>query len=105
MNVNLQKLAGDILEASGVDPELLKEVQDGQGNQDTLEQYSTDLTRQAEEGKLDPVVGREEEISRIMQILSRRTKNNPCLIGEPGSRKDCDCGRFGAADCSGNSSG
>lgn len=87
LNVNLQKLAGDILEASGVDPELLKEVQDGQGNQDTLEQYSTDLTRQAEEGKLDPVVGREEEISRIMQILSRRTKNNPCLIGEPGVGK------------------
>lgn len=87
LNVNLQKVAGDILEASGVDPELLKEVQDGQGNLDTLEQYSTDLTRQAEEGKLDPVVGREEEISRIMQILSRRTKNNPCLVGEPGVGK------------------
>ena len=52
LNVNLQKLAGDILEASGVDPELLKEVQDGQGNQDTLEQYSTDLTRQAERRKV-----------------------------------------------------
>lgn len=87
LDVNLQKLAGDILEAAGIDPELLKELQDGQGNQDTLEQYSTDLTRRAEEGRLDPVVGREEEISRIMQILSRRTKNNPCLIGEPGVGK------------------
>ena len=52
-----------------------------------LEQFSRDLTRQAEEGRLDPVVGREAEIERIIQILSRRTKNNPCLIGEPGVGK------------------
>lgn len=87
LNVNLQKIAGDIMEATGADPELLKEMQDGNGTAEILEQYSTDLTRQAEEGKLDPVVGREEEIQRMMQILSRRTKNNPCLIGEPGVGK------------------
>ena len=53
----------------------------------TLNQYGTDLTKQASEGKLDPVIGRKEEIERVIQILSRRTKNNPCLIGEPGVGK------------------
>jgi len=53
----------------------------------TLEEYGTDLTAQAEEGKLDPVVGRKKEIERVIQILGRRTKNNPCLIGEPGVGK------------------
>lgn len=50
----------------------------------TLDQYSRDLTQLAAEGKLDPVVGRDKEITRLIQILSRRTKNNPCLVGEPG---------------------
>ena len=53
----------------------------------TLNQYGSDLTKQAEEGKLDPVIGRKEEIDRVIQILSRRSKNNPCLIGEPGVGK------------------
>ena len=53
----------------------------------TLNQYGSDLTKQAREGKLDPVIGRKEEIQRVIQILSRRTKNNPCLIGEPGVGK------------------
>ncbi|MBR3134089.1 MAG: ATP-dependent Clp protease ATP-binding subunit [Clostridia bacterium] len=53
----------------------------------TLNQYGNDLTKQAEEGKLDPVIGRKEEIQRVVEILSRRTKNNPCLIGEPGVGK------------------
>ena len=53
----------------------------------TLNQYGTDLTKQAIEGKLDPVIGRKNEIERVIQILSRRTKNNPCLIGEPGVGK------------------
>ena len=53
----------------------------------TLNQYGSDLTKQAKEGKLDPVIGRKEEIQRVIQILSRRTKNNPCLIGEPGVGK------------------
>ena len=53
----------------------------------TLNQYGVDLTKQAKEGKLDPVIGRKDEIQRVIQILSRRTKNNPCLIGEPGVGK------------------
>ena len=53
----------------------------------TLEEYGTNLTTQATEGKLDPVVGRKKEIERVTQILGRRTKNNPCLIGEPGVGK------------------
>lgn len=53
----------------------------------TLNQYGADLTKQAREGKLDPVIGRKDEIERVIQILSRRTKNNPCLIGEPGVGK------------------
>ena len=53
----------------------------------TLEKYATDLTKKAREGKIDPVIGREEEMQRVVQILSRRTKNNPCLIGEPGVGK------------------
>ena len=52
-----------------------------------LDNYSRDLTVLAREGKLDPVIGREAEIKRVIQILSRRTKNNPCLIGEPGVGK------------------
>ena len=54
---------------------------------DTLNKYGQDLVEKAKEGKLDPVIGREEEINRVIQILSRRTKNNPCLIGEPGVGK------------------
>lgn len=53
----------------------------------TLNQYGTDLTKQASDGKLDPVIGRKDEIDRVIQILSRRSKNNPCLIGEPGVGK------------------
>ena len=53
----------------------------------TLDQYGTDLTKNASDGKLDPVIGRDEEMQRVVQILSRRTKNNPCLIGEPGVGK------------------
>ena len=53
----------------------------------TLNQFGVDLTKKAEEGKLDPIIGRKEEIERVIQILSRRTKNNPCLVGEPGVGK------------------
>ncbi len=52
-----------------------------------LEQYSTDLTEKAAAGKLDPMIGREGEMERLMQVLCRRTKNNPCLIGDPGVGK------------------
>lgn len=54
---------------------------------ETLEQFGTDLTKMAQEGKLDPVIGRHEEIRRTLQILARRTKNNPVLIGEPVSER------------------
>lgn len=57
------------------------------GNLKNLEQFGTDLTALAEEGKFDPIIGRDKEIERVVQILSRRTKNNPCLIGEPGVGK------------------
>ena len=84
----------DILVAMGEDTNAYKEdFQNGKvRNKDrrttqTLNQYSRDLTQLAREGKLDPVIGREEEIKRVIQILSRRTKNNPCLIGEPGVGK------------------
>ena len=94
LNVNPQKLYSEIV----------KIIKDGeqitQGNErenskangsfnstPTLNQYGTDLTKKAREGKLDPVIGRKQEIERVIQILSRRTKNNPCLIGEPGVGK------------------
>merc|ERR1719375_2321778 len=62
-------------------------VAGGSNKTPTLEEYGTNLTKQAQEGKLDPVVGRANEIQRVTQILGRRTKNNPCLIGEPGVGK------------------
>jgi ATP-dependent Clp protease ATP-binding subunit ClpB len=61
--------------------------QDPEGTFDALEKYGKDLTKLAEEGKLDPVIGRDEELRRSIQILSRRTKNNPVLIGDPGVGK------------------
>ncbi|MDD6306205.1 MAG: ATP-dependent Clp protease ATP-binding subunit [Clostridiales bacterium] len=93
--VNTQKMYVDTLIAMGEDASLYKEdFQNGKpirkrDNEDTpvLDQYSRDLTQLAREGALDPVVGRQKEIDRVIQILSRRTKNNPCLIGEPGVGK------------------
>ena len=89
LNVNLGKVQEGILEVIGVNPrEYMEDTrEDKNGRNSVLAQYSTDLTAQAEEGKLDPVIGRESEIERLMQILSRRTKNNPCLVGEPGVGK------------------
>ena len=87
---NLQKIYLDIFETVGIDPKMYQEEYgpDGGRRRDgVLDQYGTDLTAEAEEGKLDPVIGREEEIGRLMQVLSRRTKNNPCLVGEPGVGK------------------
>ncbi|MCI6594992.1 MAG: ATP-dependent Clp protease ATP-binding subunit [Firmicutes bacterium] len=81
MGVNLQEHRQDL---TG-DPQ---QGQDGAvGGRNMLEMYSRDLTAQAESGAMDPVVGRETEMKRVIQILSRRTKNNPCLIGEPGVGK------------------
>ena len=90
LGVGLPKMVQDILRVIGIDP---KEYQqdfssdNGKKKEGVLEQYGTDLTARAEEGKLDPVIGRTDEINRLMQILSRRTKNNPCLVGEPGVGK------------------
>ena len=95
MGVNIQKLYAAVLGAMGYDNESIQEefqaakaMQNPGGSlTPALDQYSRDLTQMAAEGKLDPVVGREKEISRLIQILSLRTKNNPCLVGEPGVGK------------------
>ncbi len=94
LGVNVQKVYIDVLTAIGHDPNVAKSEYMANKNKSkqksstaTLDQYSRDLTQYARDGKLDPVIGREEEIQRVIQILSRRTKNNPCLIGEPGVGK------------------
>lgn len=88
LNVNMQKLYQDIMLAVGADiNEYMSDLQGEGRKKGVLEQFGTDLTEQAAEGKLDPVIGREQEIGRLMQILRRRTKNNPCLVGEPGVGK------------------
>ena len=95
LSVNIQKMYVDTLIAMGEDANLYKEdfqngkpsrKKNGEGTP-ILDQYSRDLTQLAREGELDPVVGRQTEIDRVIQILSRRSKNNPCLIGEPGVGK------------------
>ena len=88
MGVSLQKLYIDLLVSMGKDGNLYKEdLRQQKQKTKVLEQYSRDMTKLAAEGKLDPVIGRDQEIFRLVQILSRRTKNNPCLIGEPGVGK------------------
>ena len=94
MNVPVQKIYAETLAAMGEDPNLVKEDLGRKMNTaksgkkaSILAQYSRDMTALAREDKLDPVIGREREIKRVIQILSRRTKNNPCLIGEPGVGK------------------
>lgn len=95
LGMQIQKLYVDTLLAMGQDGNLYKEdlgykgkkKKEKNGTTETLNQFSRDLTALAREGKLDPVIGRETEIQRVIQILSRRTKNNPCLVGEPGVGK------------------
>jgi len=94
LGVNLQKLFTDVIGAMGEDPAKYREefsksrkaAQSGSATP-TLDQYSRDLTEMAADGLLDPVIGRKQETERVIQILSRRGKNNPCLIGEPGVGK------------------
>eukprot|EP01083_Nonionella_stella_P204475 745355_1 len=93
------KLTKDTLESSGLSKKLAtkatEEIRGGrkvtttsaEETYEALEKYGIDLVKSAEEGKLDPVIGRDEEIRRIIQILCRRTKNNPILVGEPGTGK------------------
>ena len=96
LGVNIPKLYLSILDSMGIEEEMYKELAQnarnmrsvqGESATPVLDQYSRDLTQMAADGMLDPVIGREAEIERILQILSRRTKNNPCLIGEPGVGK------------------
>ncbi len=95
LNVNIPKLYNEIVKFISEETDDNEESENknnsnkrGSYNQtQTLNQFGQDLTKKAEEGKLDPVIGRKEEIERVIQILSRRTKNNPCLIGEPGVGK------------------
>ncbi len=95
IGIQIQKLYVDTLLAMGQDGNLYKEdlgykgkkKKDKSGSTETLDQFSRDMTALAREGRLDPVIGREAEIRRVIQILSRRTKNNPCLVGEPGVGK------------------
>ncbi len=95
MEINIQKLYVEVLLAMGEDGNLYREdFHNGKpikhrqkGTTPTLDQYSRNLTQMAKDGKLDPVIGRETEIQRVIQIISRRTKNNPCLVGEPGVGK------------------
>ena len=92
LGISVQKVYVDTLVVMGADPAIYKEDLRNKKNNNrkqpsTLEQYSRDLTALAAQGKLDPVIGRDMEIQRVIEILSRRTKNNPCLIGEPGVGK------------------
>lgn len=96
LEIPLQKLIMDILVATGnqealkseeFNPAKSKKNAGKKGKPGALEQYSRNLTQMAREGLLDPIIGRENEIKRVIQIISRRTKNNPCLIGEPGVGK------------------
>ena len=91
MDVNMQKLFTAVIQAMGHEgqvyrEETMKKTRRG-GQTGILDQYSEDMTESAKEGKLDPIIGRDDEIARVIQILSRRGKNNPCLIGEPGVGK------------------
>lgn len=85
-------ITSEALSASGINPEDSvgksdKSASKADGNVPTLSKFGRDLTAEAKKGKIDPVIGREKEIERVIQILCRRTKNNPCLIGEPGVGK------------------
>ena len=106
LNVNARDLYLEVLNAMGEDAREYKEEQ-AKENQvrekgSSLERYSRDLTMLAEKNKLDPVIGRTEEIKRLIQILSRRTKNNPCLVGEPGVGKSAIVEGLARAIASGN---
>ena len=90
LGVDVAFLTNEALSASGIDPNVQNMDNSGKpkdGKAETISKFGIDLTEEAKNGKLDPVIGRETEIERVIQILCRRTKNNPCLIGEPGVGK------------------
>ncbi len=93
LGVDISALTSGALQASGIEPQDMSDAKlqssdaPKSKNHKTLEKYGRDLTAEAQKGKIDPVIGRSDEIERVIQILCRRTKNNPCLIGEPGVGK------------------
>ncbi len=89
LGVDVAMITSEALNASGIEinPNVSKPEKQEKSNIPTLLKYGRDLTEEAKQGKIDPVIGREQEIQRVLQILCRRTKNNPCLIGEPGVGK------------------
>ncbi len=94
LGIDVSALAREALDASGIAEEFdqasqpnKKEDKGSNNKMPTLDKFGLDLTKEAKEGKIDPVIGRTQEIERVIQILCRRTKNNPCLIGEPGVGK------------------
>ncbi|HHW01880.1 MAG TPA: ATP-dependent Clp protease ATP-binding subunit [Thermoanaerobacterales bacterium] len=86
LGINMEKAQAEVLNLLGADPKAVSTYKKP-ANTPTLNQFGRDLTEMAAEGKLDPVIGRQKEIERVLQVLTRRTKNNPCLIGEPGVGK------------------
>ena len=88
---DVNAIISDALETSGIEPDNIGKMADSPKTKntktETLQKYGRDLTEEARKGRIDPVIGRETEVERIIQILCRRTKNNPCLIGEPGVGK------------------
>ncbi|AYO31919.1 MAG: ATP-dependent Clp protease ATP-binding subunit ClpC [Thermoanaerobacteraceae bacterium] len=86
LGINMEKAQAEVLNLLGADPKAVSTYKKP-ANTPTLNQFGRDLTELAAEGKLDPVIGRQKEIERVLQVLTRRTKNNPCLIGEPGVGK------------------
>jgi len=108
LGINIQKLYVDTVTAMGEDIRAIRNEMDYYGNSGDrgqtpmLDQYSRDLTELALQGKLDPVIGRNDEIARVVQILSRRTKNNPCLVGEPGVGKTAIVEGFAVKIAQGN---
>ena len=110
LGVNLQRLYEDIMNMLGEGEDsqgLSMGSRQAQGESSTpnLDKFSRDFTKMAQESKFDPIVGRDKEIERVIQILSRRTKNNPCLVGDPGVGKNSHCRRFGAKYCNGRCAG
>ena len=89
LGVDVAMITSEALNASGIEinPNVSKPKRQEKSNTPALLKYGRDLTEEAKQGKIDPVIGREQEIQRVLQILCRRTKNNPCLIGEPGVGK------------------
>ena len=108
MKVNVKKVYMDVILAMGEDANAVKEklgqrnLKKKKNTPDMISQYSRDMTELARKGKLDPVIGREDEIQRLIQIVSRRTKNNPCLIGEPGVGKTAIVEGFAACIVNGD---